>query len=344
MNEKYIKSIIEILCQAYSYNILEIQQKEGLITPWGAINTSDNIVRVLVFAQKEANLEAIQWSVEKEIRNNYCNNDVKVVPIIITDDSIVGSDYSSSLRTNSIIIDNKSNRIVFNSEENIQTAKELKSILNWKAENSKKYKKMPVTFGIIGVNIFVFLLTAIFSGNLFDMNINVLIAFGAKVNYFILQGEYYRLITCMFLHGGLIHVALNMYALYNIGPLVEEVYGKAKYLIVYFAAGITSSVFSFVFSDSVSVGASGAIFGLLGITLVFAVREKEKIGKEFYKNILMAIVTNLIIGLSIANIDNFGHLGGLIGGIIVGVVYMIIDSKKIDKERYGDSTEGTEDR
>jgi len=328
MSEKYVKAIIEILCQAYKYNIIEIQHKEKLISSWGAINISGDATRVLVFAREVNAIEEVYYDIENEIRNSYNNKEISVIPVIITDVLIDNNHHSSPLNRSGIIIDYKNNRVVFSDEQNIQIAEELQSILNWQASNSKSNRKMAVTYGIIGINIFIYLLTAILSGNPLEIDINVLINLGAKENNLILQGEYYRLITCMFLHGGLLHVALNMYALYNIGPLVEEVYGKAKYLIVYFAAGITSSIFSFLFSDSVSIGASGAIFGLLGITLVFAVSEKEKIGKDFYKNILMVIVANLILGFSIPNIDNFGHLGGLIGGIIVGVVYMVIVSNK----------------
>lgn len=328
MNEKHVKKIIEILCQAYNYNIIEIVQNERLISPWGAINVSGDTVRVLIFTKEVNAVEEIHFAIEREIRNKYHNEGIKIIPVVITDEPLDSNEYNSALNYNSIIIDFRSNRVVLINEQVNQTANELQSILDWQAKNSKSNRKMPVTYGIIGVNILIYLLTALLSANPFDININVLIKLGAKENNLILHGEYYRLITCMFLHGGLLHVALNMYALYNIGPLVEEVYGKVKYLIVYFVAGITSSIFSFLFSDSVSIGASGAIFGLLGITLVFAVSEKEKIGKEFYKNILMVIAANLILGLSIPNIDNFGHLGGLIGGVIVGIIYKGINAKK----------------
>ncbi|MCS4483449.1 rhomboid family intramembrane serine protease [Clostridium botulinum] len=124
----------------------------------------------------------------------------------------------------------------------------------------------------------------------------------------------------MFLHGGLIHLALNMYALNAIGPLVEIYFGKAKYLIIYFISGILSSYFSYLFSSSVSIGASGAIFGILGATLIIAYTNRKKGGKEFLNNIISVIVVNLILGFSIPNVDNFGHIGGLIGGVIITFV------------------------
>ena len=144
----------------------------------------------------------------------------------------------------------------------------------------------------------------------------------------VLHGQNLKsLVTGMFLHGGLIHLALNMYSLYAIGPLVERVYGKAKYIAIYFIAGIASSLFSYIFSDSISIGASGAIFGILGATLVFAITIRKTVGKDFYNNILQVMVVNLIIGFSIPNIDNFGHIGGMLGGIIMGKTFEIYRKK-----------------
>ncbi len=168
----------------------------------------------------------------------------------------------------------------------------------------------------------MYLITAFLSGSIFTSDIRVLIFLGAKVNSFINNGEYYRLITAMFLHGGLIHLALNMYALNSIGPLVEIYFGKVKYLIIYFISGILSSYFSYLFSSSVSIGASGAIFGTLGATLIIAYKNRKKGGKEFLNNIISVIVINLILGFSIPNVDNFGHIGGLIGGVIVTLLLM----------------------
>jgi rhomboid protease GluP len=186
------------------------------------------------------------------------------------------------------------------------------------------FEKPPwVTYIIMGINILVYLLTAFLSNDIMLSDYHVLIFLGAKVNELISAGEYYRLVTCIFLHGGLIHLALNMYSLYIIGPLVEKVYGRVKYIAIYFIAGIVASLFSFVFSKGLSIGASGAIFGLLGATLIFAITIKKTIGKDFYNNILQVMVVNLIIGFSIPNIDNFAHIGGILGGMTMGKVFQI---------------------
>ena len=207
--------------------------------------------------------------------------------------------------------------------KNEELAREISGIANFLKENNLKKEKLPlkekplVTYGIIGINILMYLITAFLSNNILDSDINVLILLGAKVNELILGGEYYRLITCMFLHGGLLHIALNMYALYSIGPLIEKKYGKLKYIGIYFVSGILSSIFSYVLSTSVSIGASGAIFGLFGATLIYAMKNRDKVGKDFLRSIASVIVANLILGFSIANIDNFGHVGGLVGGSLL---------------------------
>jgi rhomboid protease GluP len=163
----------------------------------------------------------------------------------------------------------------------------------------------------------MYILTAFLSGSIFNADVYALIALGAKQNTLIVQGEYYRFITAMFLHGGIIHLGFNMYALKAIGPTIEKAFGKIKYLLIYFLGGAISVIASFVFSEEVSIGASGAIFALLGSTLILALRMKDKLGKEMVRNILSVIAINIFIGFSMPNIDNFAHIGGLVGGIAV---------------------------
>jgi rhomboid protease GluP len=176
-----------------------------------------------------------------------------------------------------------------------------------------------ITFILIGVNIIIFLITALLSRNIFNINQNILIGFGAKSNMLIEQGQAWRLLTCAFLHSGLIHIGFNMYSLYIIGPQIEQVFGKSKYLIIYIISCITSSLLSYLMSPySISVGASGGIFGLMGALLAFAISERHKIQKKYLSSLIQIIVINLFIGLSIKNIDNFGHIGGLVGGFLIG--------------------------
>ncbi|GFP74922.1 rhomboid family intramembrane serine protease [Clostridium fungisolvens] len=190
--------------------------------------------------------------------------------------------------------------------------------------------KSKITFGLIVINVVVFLITALVSGNFGDIDTSVLVYFGAKQNELIQSGQYYRLITAMFLHGGIIHIAFNMYALYSLGNLIENIYGKWKYLLIYFLAGILSTTTSYIFSPYVSVGASGAIFGLFGAAVVFGLKERNRIGKNFLTEIATVIGMNIIIGLSSRNIDNFAHFGGLLGGIVIA--FLLYDNKKFRQQ------------
>lgn len=191
--------------------------------------------------------------------------------------------------------------------------------------------KSKITFVLIAINIVVFLMTALVSGDFGDIDTSVLVYFGAKQNELIQAGQYYRLITAMFLHGGIIHIAFNMYALYSLGNLIENIYGKWKYLLIYFLAGILSTTTSYIFSPYVSVGASGAIFGLFGAAVVFGLKERNRIGKNFLTEIATVVGMNIIIGLSSRNIDNFAHFGGLLGGIIIS--FLLYDNKKFSQQQ-----------
>jgi len=193
-------------------------------------------------------------------------------------------------------------------------------------------KNEMLTFILIGINIMIFLITALLSGSIFDINEKVLTYFGAKVNILIEQGQVWRLLTCAFLHGGLIHIVCNMYSLYIIGPQIQQIFGVNKYFIIYIISCITSSSLSYFMSPySISVGASGGIFGLMGALLAFAIIERNKIQKKYLSSLIQIIIINLFIGLSIKNIDNYGHIGGLIGGFLLGYISYRISQKKHNK-------------
>lgn len=141
---------------------------------------------------------------------------------------------------------------------------------------------------------------------------------GMKINELIFQGQLWRLITPVFLHGSFLHIAFNMYALFIFGPGLERQYGHGRFLALYFLGGFAGNVFSFLFSPAPSLGASTAIFGLLGAEGVFFYRNREvygKIGQRALINIITVAAINLVIGLS-PGIDNWGHIGGLIGGTL----------------------------
>jgi len=192
------------------------------------------------------------------------------------------------------------------------------------------FKDKSLTLFIITINLIMFIITQFEIYGIGRSANEVLISLGAKYNPLIENGQVWRLLTCAFLHSGLIHIGCNMYSLYIIGPQINQIYGAKKYFLIYIISCITSSLLSYLMSPSISVGASGGIFGLMGGLLAFAIIERRKIEKRYLASLLQIIIINLFIGLNIKNIDNFGHIGGLLGGLLIGyIIYKISKNKKI---------------
>ena len=168
-----------------------------------------------------------------------------------------------------------------------------------------------VTRAIIAINVLMWLLMTLAGGS---TNVGVLIRFGAMYAPLVIRGQYWRFVTPMFLHVGFAHLAFNSYALYQLGGIAERVYGKYRFAVIYVAAGICGSVFSFLFTRAVSAGASGAIFGMLGALLYFARKRPGVFRRGFMANLLTILAINIFIGLSTPGIDNFAHMGGFLGG------------------------------
>lgn len=232
-----------------------------------------------------------------------------------------------------VVVDYTKNSILHCDESCRPLANIIGNILNStaKRERSTMNKKyMYTTLGIIAINIIIFLIAVIKSGYSTNINIEVLVQMGGKVGVLIdLSHEYWRLFTCMFLHSDIMHIVFNMYALFILGPQIELAFGRAKFLIIYFASGLSSSLLSYWLGDDmiVSVGASGAIFGLLGGLLVFIIRHRSKVSNSSIYNILFIIALNLMIGFSSENIDNLGHIGGLILGIVLSALFVLLNTK-----------------
>jgi len=141
---------------------------------------------------------------------------------------------------------------------------------------------------------------------------------GMKINELILAGQLWRFFTPMLLHGSILHIGFNMYALLRLGAPLERRFGNVRFLLLYLAGAFAGNVFSFLLSESNSLGASTAIFGLLGAELVFLYQNRQLLGKQAnagIQNVIQIAVINLLIGLT-PGIDNWGHLGGLCGGLL----------------------------
>jgi len=183
---------------------------------------------------------------------------------------------------------------------------------------------MTWTGRLLLINAAVFLVMIYFGGSVLLPSSELLVRFGAKAPAGLAHGEYWRLLTSMFVHVGIIHFALNALALYYIGPQIEALVGRVWFLVIYFAAGIIGAVASAVFTTGISAGASGAIFGLLGVGLVFervvaSIHFRETGDRLRKGNYTGLVIANLVIGFIISSgntigIDNAAHLGGLFAG------------------------------
>lgn len=145
-------------------------------------------------------------------------------------------------------------------------------------------------------------------------NLDTLLRYGAKSNGLIIEGEWWRLITPIFLHLGSWHFLFNMIALYFLGTAVERIFGSKRFFLIFMLAGISGTVASFAFTDNLSAGASGAIFGCFGALLVFGQHYPKLFFRTMGRDILFFLGLNLTLGFVIPNIDNYGHIGGLVGG------------------------------
>ena len=179
-------------------------------------------------------------------------------------------------------------------------------------------KKIVVTNILIALNVIAFFVVFVLSGA--NLNVLNLLRYGALNSVLVQNGEFWRLITAGFLHGGIFHLIFNMYALYIIGTQIENFAGKWKFLAIYFCSMLTASLMSCVINpNSVSVGASGAIFGLLGALVYFGYHYRLYLGSVLRNQIIPLILFNLLLGFMVSGIDNAAHLGGLIGGLLISM-------------------------
>jgi len=179
------------------------------------------------------------------------------------------------------------------------------------------YKFHPVTTIILVINLVMAVLLIVTGG--FDTD--NLVRFGALKPILVFErNEYYRIVIAMFLHGGFIHLLSNSFVLYYIGAYMERLVGPKKYLLIYMISGIISSLFVLFFAEelSVTIGASGAIFGVMGGLLVLTFLRKEWFSDHAIRTIRQLIIINVVITFLLPTISIPGHMGGLIAGILLG--------------------------
>ncbi|TMU86030.1 rhomboid family intramembrane serine protease [Bacillus sp. BHET2] len=174
------------------------------------------------------------------------------------------------------------------------------------------------TYFFIALQLIMFFILELNGGS---KNSQTLIQFGAKYNPLMIEGEWWRLVTPIFLHIGFIHLLMNTLALYYLGTAVEKMFGRIRFVLIYMLSGMTGTLASFLFTSNLSAGASGAIFGCFGALLYFGVLYPRVFFRTMGTNIIAVILLNLVLGFTISGIDNAGHIGGLIGGFLAaGIV------------------------
>lgn len=320
-NRKLAKFIIDMFNKHYNYNIEEFKSVNNDIEFWGMSNIAGEVKNYVVFLDED-NLNNLDISF---IHNNHPYS-VRIIRVLMVDSSKKDSNWhlmAEGFESDLIVLDEKDKRVLYYSPYNENLAIQIDHVLDYKKklDHEKRINRSSkITIALILINVIMYAITAFFSGDILDSDVRVLIYLGANENTLVSNGEYYRLFTSMFLHGGLLHLVLNMYALNALGPAVERAYGKVKYLLIYLIGGIIASISSYLFSGGVSIGASGAIFALLGAVLVLALKTTTKGGKEMLRSILSVVAINMFVGFALPNIDNFAHIGGLIGGSVVALV------------------------
>ena len=173
-----------------------------------------------------------------------------------------------------------------------------------------------VTYAIIGVTAFIYILQL---ATQFLIQIDLPVVFFLKVNELIREGQIWRLLTPALVHGSITHIGFNMYALLSFGTGLERHFGHGRFLALYVLGAFAGNVMSFLFVSNNSLGASTAIFGLLGAEGVFLYQNRKLFAGQFRSaigNIIFIAVINLFVIGSLPNIDNAGHIGGLFGGLM----------------------------
>lgn len=175
---------------------------------------------------------------------------------------------------------------------------------------------MDIALILISLNVIAYVIPYIFDFSKFPFSSHsMFLQLGWKDNGAIRDGDWYRLISSNFLHADFWHLLFNMYAIFNIAPIVSIVFKPWGMLVIYLLSGLSGSLFSFWFNSNPSVGASGAIFGLVGALVSFAILNNDY---SLLSQLLLVVIINVVYGFLNTQIDNFGHLGGFVAGLALG--------------------------
>jgi Uncharacterized membrane protein (homolog of Drosophila rhomboid) len=216
-------------------------------------------------------------------------------------------------------------------ERKVQIEKEERKVERKKAfkeavellKPTKKYFYTPI---LVYLNVAIFIIMVLSGVHPFEPSVDSLIQWGGNLRAATLNGQLWRLLTNVFLHGGLFHLLFNMYALLYVGGLLEKKFGKHRFILVYIITGVLASIASISYNENiVAIGASGAIFGIYGLFLALLVSKNYRVPEESRQNLISSILVfigyNLFYGFTKEGIDNAAHIGGLVSGFIIGFAY-----------------------
>lgn len=187
---------------------------------------------------------------------------------------------------------------------------------------------IPITKLLVAINLLIFVAMLASGAGLWHSSNGVQLAWGANFGPATQEGEWWRLGTAMFLHFGLVHLTLNLWALWDAGQLVERMYGHARFTAIYFASGLAGNLLSLVAHKGLAIsgGASGAIFGIYGALLVFLWCERDRLHppefRWFFWGAMAFAMISLGFGLAITGIDNAAHIGGFVTGLLGGMIFV----------------------
>ena len=187
-------------------------------------------------------------------------------------------------------------------------------------------RRFPVTYSIMAACIAVYIAMSVSSGTFVAPTVGNVLRWGGTGPQIILQGEWWRLVTAVFVHIGIIHIASNMYVFWGLGMMAERLLGRFNFLAVYLLTGIAGNVLTLLLKPNiVGAGASGAIFGLAGLLISVLQFGRLSVPREqlapLKKEVVKLALYNLLIGAVVPGINNIAHLGGLIYGLLLGALY-----------------------
>src|SRR4051812_28641226 len=196
-------------------------------------------------------------------------------------------------------------------------------------------RRFPVTYSIMAACIAVYIAMSVSSGTFVDPGPEIILRWGGTSRDILAKGEWWRLVTAVFVHIGIIHIASNMYVFWGLGMMAERLLGRFNFLAVYMLTGVAGNVLTLLLKPNiVGAGASGAIFGLAGLLISVLQFGRLSVPRErlapLKKEVVKLALYNLLIGAVVPGIDNIAHLGGLIYGLLLGALYAW--SSRLDAE------------